>query len=93
MNSYSFSEQAVQDLDDICDHITQQNSAAASKIFDAIRNKCRQVAQFPNMGKPYDRLSKNLRGFSVDNYIIPDLTASTSPVSSAATVIWKTYSD
>ncbi len=70
MNSYSLSEKAVQDLDDICDYIAQQNPAAASKLFDAIRQKCRQVAQFPNMGKPYDRLSKNLRGFSVSNYII-----------------------
>jgi toxin ParE1/3/4 len=70
MNSYSFSEKAVQDLDNICDYIAQQNPAAASKLFDAIRNKCRQVAQFPNMGKPCDRLSKNLRGFSVGNTII-----------------------
>ncbi|WP_299484453.1 type II toxin-antitoxin system RelE/ParE family toxin [Acaryochloris sp. IP29b_bin.137] len=70
MNSYSFSEKAVQDLDDICGYIAQQNPAAASKLFDAIRSKCRQVAQYPNMGKPYDRLSSHLRGFSVGNYII-----------------------
>jgi toxin ParE1/3/4 len=43
---------------------------AASQLFDAIRQKCRQVAQFPNMGKSYNRLAKNLRGFSVNDYII-----------------------
>jgi toxin ParE1/3/4 len=37
MNSYSLSDQAVQDLDDICNYIAQQNPSAASKLFDAIR--------------------------------------------------------
>jgi toxin ParE1/3/4 len=39
MNSYSLSEQAVKDLEDICDYIAQQNPTAASDIFDAIRQK------------------------------------------------------
>jgi toxin ParE1/3/4 len=70
MNSYSFSDKAVQDLDNICNYIAQQNPIAASKLFDAIRQKCRQVAEFPNMGKSYARLSNNLRGFTVGDYII-----------------------
>jgi toxin ParE1/3/4 len=70
MNSYSLSDKAVQDLDNICDYIAQQNPSAASKLFDAIRQKCRQVAEFPNMGKYYKRLSNNLRGFAVSDYII-----------------------
>ena len=70
MNSYSLSDKAVQDLDDICDYIAQQNPSAASKLFDAIRQKCRQVAEFPNMGKSYKRLSTDLRGFSVSDYIV-----------------------
>jgi toxin ParE1/3/4 len=65
MNRYSLSDKAVQDLDDIFDYIAQQNPSAASKLFDAIRQKCRQVAEFPNMGKSYKLLSNALRGFVV----------------------------
>jgi len=37
MSSYSFSDAAVQDLDDICSYIAQSNPSAASQLFDAIR--------------------------------------------------------
>ena len=70
MSSYSFTDAAVKDLDDICEYIARQNSQAASKIFDAIRKKCRLVADFPNMGKSYSRISANLRGFAVEDYIV-----------------------
>ncbi len=70
MNLYSFSEEAVKDLEEICDYIAQQNPQAASNLFDAIRKKCKLVAQFPNMGKNYSKLAANLRGFIVDDYII-----------------------
>lgn len=70
MSSYSFSDAAIQDLDDICEYIAQTNSSAASKLFDAIRQKCKLIAGFPTMGKSYERLSPSLRGFTVDNYIV-----------------------
>ncbi len=70
MSSYSFSDEAVSDLDDICTYIARSNPKAASQLFDRIREKCKLVAQFPNMGKQYDRLSPYLRGFVVSDYII-----------------------
>jgi toxin ParE1/3/4 len=70
MSSYSLSDQAIQDLDDICDYIAQQDPSSASNLFDAIRQKCRQIAEFPNMGKSYTRLSNELRGFVVSDYIV-----------------------
>jgi toxin ParE1/3/4 len=71
MNSYTFSDEAVRDLNEICDYIIAQNSSkAASDLFDAIRQKCKLVAEFPNMGKRYDMFSPNLRGFIVRNYLI-----------------------
>lgn len=39
-------------------------------FFDDIRQKCKLVANFPNMGKSYARFVPNLRGFVVDDYII-----------------------
>ena len=51
MSSYSFADAVVKDLDDICEYIGQQNLKAASKLFDAIRKKCKLVADFPNYGE------------------------------------------
>ncbi len=70
MSSYSFSEIAVRDLDEICDRIGQVNVKAASELFEAIRQKCRLVAQFPNMGKNYSKLAPRLRGFIIKDYIV-----------------------
>jgi len=70
MSNYSFSDAAIQDLDEICEYIARRNPKAASKLFDDIRQKCKLVASFPNMGKSYARLVPNLRGFIVDDYIV-----------------------
>ncbi len=70
MSSYSFTNAAIQDIDEICEYIARQNSQAASQLFDVIRKKCKLIANFPNMGKSYSKLAPNLRGFVVENYII-----------------------
>jgi len=71
MNSYTFSDESVRDLNDICEYIARNSSSkAASELFDAIRQKCKLVAEFPNMGKRYERLAPNLRGFIVRDYLI-----------------------
>ncbi len=70
MSNYSFSDEAIQDLDEICEYIAYSNLKAASKLFDDIRKKCKLVAGFPNMGKSYGKLVPNLRGFVVDDYIV-----------------------
>ena len=70
MASYQFSEDAINDLNEICDRIAQNNPRSASNLFDAIRQKCKLVANFPNLGKRYEQVRPNLRGFLVGNYII-----------------------
>ncbi|WP_414516960.1 type II toxin-antitoxin system RelE/ParE family toxin [Nostoc sp. PCC 9305] len=70
MSNYSFSDAAIQDLDEICEYIARSSPKAASKLFDDIRSKCKLVESFPNMRKSYGRLVPNLRGFIVDDYII-----------------------
>jgi toxin ParE1/3/4 len=70
MSSYSLSDVAVQDLNDICDYIAQKNPRAASQLFDTIRQKCRLLAEFPGMGKSYEQIAPNLRGIIVQDYII-----------------------
>lgn len=70
MANYQFSEDAIGDINKICDYIAQNNPSSASNLFDAIRQKCKLVANFPNMGKRYDKIRPNLRGFLVADYII-----------------------
>ena len=70
MSSYSFSDEAVKDINNICEYIARQNPSAASKLFDAIRKKCKLVAIFPNMGKSYTKIAPCLRGFILEDYII-----------------------
>jgi toxin ParE1/3/4 len=70
MGNYSFSDEAIHDLEEICEYIGRSNPKAASKLFDKIRSKCKLVAGFPNMGKIYGELRKNLCGFVVDDYIV-----------------------
>jgi toxin ParE1/3/4 len=41
MSNYSFSDEAVQDLDNICESVTRLNPKASSKLFDEIRQKCK----------------------------------------------------
>ncbi|MBP0016041.1 MAG: type II toxin-antitoxin system RelE/ParE family toxin [Cyanobacteria bacterium SBLK] len=70
MSYYSFSDKAIRDLDAICSYIAENDPRAASKLFDKIRQKCKSVANFPNMGKSYEQFAPGLRGFIVNNYII-----------------------
>lgn len=70
MSDYAFSDVAVRELDEICEYIARENPKAASQFFDAIRKKCKLVASFPDMGKRYDQLVPQLRGFTIENYIV-----------------------
>jgi plasmid stabilization system protein ParE len=65
MSRYIFAALATQGLKEIRDVIAVNNVKAASTLFDAIRQKCKLVANFPNMGKNYSWLTSNLRGFVV----------------------------
>ena len=70
MGTYGFSEDANEDLEEICAYLEQRSTKAASQLFDRIRQKCKLVASFPNMGKSYEEWIPGLRGFVIDDYII-----------------------
>jgi toxin ParE1/3/4 len=70
MGSYGFSEDANDDLDEICTYLELRNAKSASRLFDRIRKKCKLVADFPEMGRSYEELIIGLRGFVVDDYVI-----------------------
>lgn len=70
MANYQFSEDAVKDINEICDYLAKNNPRAASNLFDAIRQKSKLFANFPKMGKSYSQIRPNLRGFLVKDYIV-----------------------
>ena len=70
MAKYQFSEDAIKDINEICDYLAKNNPRSASNLFDAIRQKCKLLSDFPNLGKSYTEIRPNLRGFLVRNYII-----------------------
>lgn len=70
MSSYYFTDAAIKDINNICEYIALQNPQAASRLFNAVRKKCKLIASFPNMGKNYSQLAPNLRGFVVEDYIV-----------------------
>ncbi|NEO56465.1 MAG: type II toxin-antitoxin system RelE/ParE family toxin [Okeania sp. SIO3B5] len=70
MAKYQFSEDAIKDINEICDYLAKNNPRSASNLFDAIRQKCKLFANFPKMGKSYSQIRPSLRGFLVKDYII-----------------------
>src|SRR6476469_7107440 len=70
MTGYSFSDAAVQDLNEICDYLAREDVRVASRFFDAVRKKCKLVADFPGMGKRYEQLAPQLRGFTIEKYLV-----------------------
>jgi len=70
MKTYSLSEEAIADLDAICESMSETHRDFAIQFFENVREKCRKVAQFPKMGKNYGEIKVNLRGFVVNNYIV-----------------------
>ncbi len=67
---YTFTNQARQDLNDIIEYIARNNPAAAINLVRSIDEKCETVTNFPNMGKSYEDLAPQLRGVTVNNYVI-----------------------
>lgn len=61
---------ASQDLEEISDYFLEKSVDAGDRFVKAFSQKCRQIARFPFIGKPYDRVKPGLRGLSLMNYII-----------------------
>jgi toxin ParE1/3/4 len=67
---FTLSAQARQDLKDIKDYIARDNLDQAEEFVRAIAERFQKLANFPSMGRSYEELFPNLRGFPVGNYII-----------------------
>jgi len=70
-NVCRFMVPASRDLEKIIDYIADNSSFdAAERFLQKINNKCKTLANFPNMGRRRDELAPLLRSFPVDDYLI-----------------------
>lgn len=70
-NICRFTVPASRDIEKIIDFIAGNSSfGAAERFLDKINQKCRNLANFPNLGRRRDELAPTLRSFPIDDYLI-----------------------
>lgn len=70
-NVCRFTVPASRDIENIIDYIADNSSFdAAERFLKKINDKCRTLANFPNMGRRRSELAELLRSFPVDDYLI-----------------------
>lgn len=70
-NICKFTVPASRDIESIIDFIAGNSGFdAAERFLNKINEKCRTLANFPNMGRRRDELAPSLRSFPVDDYLI-----------------------
>ena len=69
--NYSFSDIALQDINEISDYLFEQyGEKLADQFLKSLLMKCDRLTQFPQMGRKRDELSFNLRSFPLQDYLI-----------------------
>jgi toxin ParE1/3/4 len=70
-NICRFTAPASRDIESIIDYVAENSSFdAAERLLKKINEKCRNLANFPNMGRKRDELLSLLCSFPVDDYLI-----------------------
>lgn len=70
MKQHIISPEASLDLEDIIDYFANRNIDAGERFVNEFENKCKYIANFPNMGRSYANIKTDLRGVPLDGYII-----------------------
>jgi toxin ParE1/3/4 len=65
-----FSSDAEADLEEIGDFIAEDNPAAAISFVQQLRQRCRQVAEFPGIGRRRSDLRSGYRSVTEGDYVI-----------------------
>jgi toxin ParE1/3/4 len=61
---------AERDIDGIWDYIAKESPAAANRVVGRILSTCGLLAKQPHMGQARPELGRDLRSFSVGNYVV-----------------------
>jgi toxin ParE1/3/4 len=70
MSRYVINILASRDLNEIADYFAENSLEAGEQFFRAFNRKCQQLITFPNSGKSYAAIRPDLRGLSLENYVI-----------------------
>ena len=70
MSRYIFAPAARLDLKEIASYLTRFNPATARRFRETIKQQCKLLADFPNMGRNRDNLQLGLRSFPLEDYLI-----------------------
>ena len=70
MRRYVINILASRDLNDIADYFAENSLEAGDQFFCAFNRKCQQLVAFPNIGKSYAAIRPDLRGLSLESYVI-----------------------
>lgn len=70
MARYILAPSAKRELREIVRYIAQFNPDAARRLAQAIKQQCKLLANFPNMGRNQDDFEPGLQSFPVENYLI-----------------------
>ncbi|MGK7902149.1 MAG: type II toxin-antitoxin system RelE/ParE family toxin [Hormoscilla sp.] len=58
MSKYIISPLACRDLDEIFDYFVSRNIEAGERFVEEFEKKCRNLVEFPNMGRSYAEMRK-----------------------------------
>lgn len=70
MSRYVINVLASRDLNEIADYFAENSLEAGEQFFRAFNRKCQQLITFPNSGKSYAAIRPDLRGLSLESYVI-----------------------
>ncbi|GBE93060.1 type II toxin-antitoxin system RelE/ParE family toxin [Nostoc cycadae] len=70
MNRYVINILASRDLNEIAEYFAQNSLEAGENFFQEFNRKCQQLVTFPNSGRSYAEIRSDLRGLTLEGYII-----------------------
>lgn len=68
--SVVYSRTARADLREIARHYAKVNPDYGRRVIEQIRQQCRQLGRFPELGRTRDELANGLRSFPTRPYVI-----------------------
>ncbi|MEH2262135.1 type II toxin-antitoxin system RelE/ParE family toxin [Nostoc sp.] len=70
MSRYVINILASRDINEIADYFAETNVEAGERFFSEFNRKCQQLVAFPKSGKSYAKIRPDLRGISLQGYIV-----------------------
>ena len=70
MSRFIISIEASTDLDEIGDYFLARSMEAGERWFQEFNQKCKYLAQYPNIGRSYSDVRSYLRGLPLNGFIL-----------------------